>query len=137
VGRKGHPAFSDLQVTQINEKGIRRRMSLCPACRRPKFISKDEVFHMLTYEDCVGLCELTSEEVDAIAEHEHIPSIVAAELGNYLVHDEQSGVPKIRRIILDDIKAAEQRGDKKHLLVLKLTLKHFVDTHPTACASPA
>jgi hypothetical protein len=92
---------------------------------------------MLTYEDCVGLCELTAEEVDAIAEHEHIPSIVAAELGSYLVHDEESGVPKIRRIILDDIKAAEQRGDKIHLLVLKLTLKHFVDTHPNASASPA
>ena len=90
---------------------------------------------MLTYEDCVGLCELTEEEVDAIAEHEHIPGIVAAELGSYLVHDEATGVPKIRRIILEDIEAAEQRGDKQHVLVLKLTLKHFVDTHPSAAAS--
>jgi hypothetical protein len=90
---------------------------------------------MLTYEDCIGLCELTEEEVDAIAEHEHIPNIVAAELGNYLVHDEDTGVPKIRRIILDDIKAAEKRGDKKHVVVLKLALKHFVDTHPSASTS--
>ncbi|MCU7817034.1 MAG: hypothetical protein KZQ81_18015 [Candidatus Thiodiazotropha sp. (ex Rostrolucina anterorostrata)] len=53
---------------------------------------------MLTYEDCVGMCDLTDEEVDAIAEHEHIPNIVAAELGNYLIHEE-SGILMIRRII--------------------------------------
>ena len=40
---------------------------------------------MLTYEDCVGMCELTAEEIRAISEHEHIPEIVAAELGAYLV----------------------------------------------------
>ena len=86
---------------------------------------------MLTYEDCVGLCDLTEEEVEAIAEHEHIPEIVAAELGSYLVHSD-TGVPKIRRIILDDIQMAEKRGDKHHAIALKLVLKHFVDTHPQA-----
>lgn len=89
---------------------------------------------MLTYEDCVGMCDLTEEEVDAIAEHEHIPNIVAAELGYYLVHEEP-GVPKIRRIILDDIEMAEKRGDKEHALVLQLTLRHFVLTHPCAVSS--
>ena len=86
---------------------------------------------MLTYEDCVGLSDLTPDEVAAIAEHEHIPEIVAAELGSYLVHTD-SGVPKIRRIILDDIELAQQRGDTHHMLVLKMALKHFVDTHPNA-----
>ena len=86
---------------------------------------------MLTYEDCVGMCELTEEEVDAIAEHEHIPNIVATELGNYLVH-EKSGIPMIRRIITDDIEMAEKRGDREHALVLKLTLRHFVQTHLSA-----
>ena len=86
---------------------------------------------MLTYEDCVGLSDLTPDEVAAIAEHEHIPEIVAAELGSYLVHTD-SGVPRIRRIILDDIELAQQRGDTHHMLVLKMALKHFVDTHPNA-----
>lgn len=97
---------------------------------------QEERAAMLTYEDCLGLCDLTEEEVDAIAEHEHIPDIVAAELGNYLVHEEP-GVRKIRRIILDDIETAEQKGDKEHALVLKLTLRHFVETHPSAKGSPA
>lgn len=86
---------------------------------------------MLTYEDCVGLCELTEEEVEAIAEHEHIPEIVATELGCYLIHTDD-GLPRIRRIILDDIEMAEKRGDKRHAITLKLVLKHFVDTHPQA-----
>ncbi len=90
---------------------------------------------MLTYQDCVGMCDLTEEEVDAIAEHEQIPNIVAIELGNYLVHEEP-GVPKIRRIILDDIEMAEKRGDKEHALVLKYTLVHFVQTHPSASGNP-
>lgn len=84
---------------------------------------------MLTLKDCIALCDLTEQEVAAIAEHEHIPTIVAAELGNYLVHDED-GVPMIRRYIVDDIEAAAARGDKKHAQLLKLALWHFIQTHP-------
>lgn len=83
---------------------------------------------MLTFEDCMALAELTEDEIAAIAEHEHLPAIVAAELGNYLVHD-ADGVPAIRRMILEDIEAARQRGDEPHALALKLVLKHFVETH--------
>jgi hypothetical protein len=89
---------------------------------------------MLTYEDCVGLSDLTEDEIEAIAEHEHIPEIVAAEFGSYLVHTDD-GVPKIRRIILDDIELAERRGDAEHAMTLKLVLKHFVDTHPQAASN--
>ncbi|GHD54194.1 hypothetical protein GCM10017083_31430 [Thalassobaculum fulvum] len=85
---------------------------------------------MLTFEDCLALAELTEEEIAAIAEHEHLPAIVAAELGNYLVHDDK-GVPVIRRMILDDIEAARARGDSRHALALKMVLKHFVETHPS------
>jgi len=84
---------------------------------------------VLTYEDCLAFCELTEEEVAAIAEHEHLPEIVAAEYGNYLIH-QPNGVPAIKRIILDDIEAAHARGDRKHALALRLVLRHFVETHP-------
>ena len=39
---------------------------------------------MLSLQDCLALCELTEDEVRAIAQHEHIPEIAAAEMGNYL-----------------------------------------------------
>jgi hypothetical protein len=84
---------------------------------------------LLTLEDCIGLCNLTDEEVAAIAEHKHLPMIVAAELGNYLIEG-SDGAPCTRRMICDDIAAAEQRGDRRHALALKLLLRHFVQHHP-------
>ena len=86
---------------------------------------------MLTYEDCVALSDLTEEEIEAIEEHEHIPAIIAAELGNYLVHTPE-GIPVLKRIILEDIEASKARGDRKHEIKLRLVLRHFVQTHPEA-----
>lgn len=85
---------------------------------------------MLTYQDCVALCDLTEAEIRAIAEHEHLPYIVAAELGSYLVHS-ADGTPMIRRMILDDLNAARGRGDKRREAELKLALLHFIETHPS------
>lgn len=84
---------------------------------------------MLTYEDCLGLSELNEDEIRAIAEHEHVPEIVAMEMGNYLIHSDD-GVPKIKKIILDDINEAIETGDDQHAEKLKKVLKHFVATHP-------
>ncbi|HNW78185.1 MAG TPA: hypothetical protein PKH28_04675 [Candidatus Competibacteraceae bacterium] len=86
---------------------------------------------MLSYQDCVELSDLTEEEIEAIAQHEHLPEMAALELGSYLVHTE-AGVPMIKRIILEDIEEARQRGHERRVLELKLVLKHFIDTHPEA-----
>lgn len=80
---------------------------------------------MLTLEDCIALSDLTQEEIDAIAEHEHLPEVIAAELGSYLVHH-AGGERTIRSIIRDDIEAATARGDIIHAAKLKLVLRHFV-----------
>jgi hypothetical protein len=84
---------------------------------------------MLTFDDCVALCELTEEEIAAIAEHEHLPMIVAAELGNYLIQGPH-GALRVKRIILDDMLAADRAGDGTHASTLKLVLRHFVERHP-------
>ncbi|CDH47354.1 MAG: hypothetical protein IPL59_14605 [Candidatus Competibacteraceae bacterium] len=89
---------------------------------------------MLTYQDCVELSDLTEEEIEAIAQHEHLPEMAALELGSYMVHTEE-GVPMIKRIILDDIDEARRRGHAEKALQLKLVLKHFVETHPNNRAS--
>jgi len=86
---------------------------------------------MLCYQDCVELSDLTEEEIEAIAQHEHLPEMAALELGSYLVHTVE-GVPMIKRIIVDDIEEARRRGHDQKALQLKLVLKHFVDTHPDA-----
>lgn len=80
---------------------------------------------MLTWEDCLGVAGCTEELVDAIAEHEHVPEIVALELANYMVHD-PNGAPRLKRIILDDIATAQARGDIPHVNHLRHVLAHFV-----------
>lgn len=83
---------------------------------------------MLTLEDCIGLSGLDEEEILAIAEHEHIPEMAAVEMGNYLCHTPE-GERRIRRMIVDDIRAARARGDTRHAAVLKTALKHYVAEH--------
>lgn len=90
---------------------------------------------MLTLQDCIALCGLSEEEVDAIALHEHVPETAAAEIASYLVHL-PNGFPVVRRVILDDIEAARRAGDHAKLRRLRLTLRHFLARHPDCgCAS--
>ena len=83
----------------------------------------------VTLEDCIALSELTPDEVEAVAEHEHVPEIIAAELGNYLLHT-PDGIPVLRKMIVDDIAAAREHGDVKKFCHLMHVLRHFMDTHP-------
>jgi hypothetical protein len=84
---------------------------------------------MLTLEDCIALCGLSEDEVLAIAEHEHIPEIAAAEVGNYLVRTPE-GELCIKAMIKDDIAVAAARADRDRALALKLVLRDFVLQHP-------
>lgn len=89
---------------------------------------------MLTIEDCIALCGLTAEEVEAIAEHEHLPQMLAAEMAACLV-ETSSGEHRIRRMIREDIEFARSRGNHAHAAKLKLVLKHFVDQHQQSLAA--
>jgi len=84
--------------------------------------------NMLTIQDCIELSGLTEDEVLAIAEHEHVPEMVAVEMGAYLVETPE-GEKRIKRMIADDIAAARERGDNKHALALKLVLRHYLEHH--------
>ena len=80
--------------------------------------------------------DLSDEEIEALALHEHVPLIVASELGSYLLQT-PDGVPMIKRAIIDDIEDAEARGDEAQAARLRATLMHFVATHPSrTSASP-
>jgi hypothetical protein len=83
---------------------------------------------MLTIQDCIELSDLTEEEILAIAEHEHVPEMIAVELGCYLVHTPE-GEKRIKRMIADDIVEARNRGDHRHAAKLKLVLKHYLEEH--------
>ena len=40
---------------------------------------------MISLEDCLALCGLSEAEVLALAEHEHVPEMLAASLGHHLL----------------------------------------------------
>lgn len=84
---------------------------------------------MLTLQDCVDMCELGPEVVEAIAEHEGLPSILAAELGSCLACS-NGGLAVIHRFILDDIAVAMHRGDRARLAHLETALTDFRRCHP-------
>lgn len=83
----------------------------------------------LSLQECLDMIDLTEDEIAAVAEHEHVPLIVGAELASYLI-DEPDGVPKLKAIIVDDIEHAEACGDAAHAEKLRAVLRHFVLTHP-------
>ena len=84
---------------------------------------------MLTLEDCIALSDLSEEEILAIATHENITEMAAAELGSYLVHT-PDGDLCIKAFICDDITAAETAGLAERSLRLKLVLRKFILEHP-------
>lgn len=84
---------------------------------------------MISIQDCIDMCGLTREEIDAIAEHEHIPEIAAAALADYLMHLRR-GPEQVREMIRDDIREAVNRGDARHARELLTALHHFLTEHP-------
>ncbi len=86
---------------------------------------------MISIEDIIGMTGLTREEIDAISEHEHIPEVAAAALGDYLMHQDK-GPDEILTMIRDDIRAALRRGDKDHAKELMMALRHFIHTRDLA-----
>ena len=83
---------------------------------------------MITLEDCIAFSGLTEAEVMAIAEHEHVPEIAAAALAETLLK-QRRGPEKIHTMIVEDIRAALQRGDREHARELFAALRHFLASY--------
>ena len=86
---------------------------------------------MITYEDCLAFAGLSDDEVSTIARHEHLPNMLALELGTYLSRSPGGG-RRIEAMIVDDIEEARRRGDPVGAARLRIVLRHFVDHHPAA-----
>ncbi len=77
------------------------------------------------------MCGLSEAEVCAIAEHEHVPVEVATGLAQTLLK-QAHGTEKVRHMIVDDIRAAHERGDERHVHELLICLRNFLNEHPQA-----
>jgi hypothetical protein len=81
---------------------------------------------MLTFEDCLHYCDLSEVAVEVVAEHEHLPEMVACELASYLMGSHE-GKKLFMRFLEDDLQAAILNQDTRkltHLNNLKLEFGH-------------
>ncbi len=85
---------------------------------------------MISSQECFEFCELTEDEIHAIAEHEGVPEIVAAELGECLLQSDV-GTWLIRRYLLEDIEQAQAQGHPDRAAKLNRVLERFDTAHPT------
>ena len=89
---------------------------------------------MLTLKDCIDMSDLSDAEVAAVAEHEHVPEIVAAEIGCELVHS-PAGRLVLKRYLRENlVHAKEQHLDAK-AKALTLLLRRFDGAHSTRVRS--
>lgn len=86
---------------------------------------------MLTLRDCLDYCDLTDDEVELFAEHEHIPCEVAGAIACSLVQTEE-GVEEFDHCLSDLVADAVDSGrfDKaEHVLHV---YAQFRSAHPLA-----
>lgn len=91
-------------------------------------VLRGKLAQMISLEDCIALCGLTEAEVAAIAEHEHVPEVAAAILGQYLLH-QKHGAEKIKQMIVDDVRTSLNHGDVAHAAKLTWALRHFLSSN--------
>lgn len=86
---------------------------------------------MLSLQECIDFSDLSEDEIEAIAEHEHVPEIVAAEIGSSLLQT-NSGVCLIKLYLLENIEHARSRRQFDKARRLEKLYRRFDREHPGA-----
>jgi len=89
---------------------------------------------MLSLKDCIGLSNLSDAEVAAIAEHEHVPEIIAAEIGCELINT-AAGRLVLKQYIRENMRHATAQHLSGKAKALELLLRRFDRAHPPSAHS--
>ena len=84
---------------------------------------------MLSIQDVLDYCVLDRGEIEAIAEHEHIPVTIAAELSENLLCTPE-GVCRLHAMIIENMQEALAAGQYERVCELGKTYEHLKRTHP-------
>lgn len=84
---------------------------------------------MLSMQDVLDYCDLNRGEIEAVAEHEHVPLTIAAELGESLLCSPE-GVYRLHSMIIENMEHALESGHFQRVKDLSLTYQHLQRTHP-------
>lgn len=89
---------------------------------------------MLSLQDVIDYCDLDRGEIEAIAEHEHIPLALAAELSEMLLCSPE-GVCRLHGMIIENMAHALASGQHARVEALEETYRHLTRTHPLSGAA--
>jgi len=81
---------------------------------------------MISFEDCAALCGLDEDQIDAIAEHEHVPAIEATAIASDLL-SHPGGAEVIHGMFVDLIRAAVKEHRLAHASELLRASRHFLN----------
>ncbi|HMT79771.1 MAG TPA: hypothetical protein PKD66_05335 [Azonexus sp.] len=84
---------------------------------------------MLSIQDVLDYCDLDRGEIEAIAEHEHIPLTIAAEMSEALLCT-PDGVCRLHSMIVENMQQALEAGQFQHVQDLANIYQHLQRTHP-------
>ncbi len=84
---------------------------------------------MLTLQDCLDYCDLTEDEAELFAEHEHIPTEIAGPLVCGLVQTDE-GVKLICECLSDLVSDAMTQGALDRAEHVLHVYAEFRSTHP-------
>ena len=84
---------------------------------------------MVSLEDCLDFSDLSTSEIEAIAVHEHVPMIVAAEIGCTLLKS-ADGIRCLETLFLETAETARSRGCLDEAGRYMAVYEHFHQCHP-------
>lgn len=84
---------------------------------------------MLTLQDCIAFSGLTPDQLEAVACHQHLPMIVAAEWAESVLETEE-GVRLIEAVLCEEEHIARIHGDRACAARYRRGLESFRRDHP-------
>lgn len=84
---------------------------------------------MLTLQDCIAFSGLTPDQLDAIARHQHLPAVIAAEWAETVLESED-GVRLVEAVLLEEVACARAAGKRDLAERLRRGLDEFQHDHP-------
>lgn len=84
---------------------------------------------MITLQDCFDMCDMPEDVVVAVAEHEHLPCILAAELCRSLAGS-ADGLGRIYGCVADTIDQARAKRDERRCRRFEQALSELCAAYP-------
>jgi hypothetical protein len=83
---------------------------------------------MLTLQDCIGFSGLTADQLEAIADHENLDMIIAAEWAEAVL-DRPEGEDMVERMLAEEVAFCESHHKEDRLIRFQAGLDDFHKHH--------